>query len=448
MRILFVAWYYPPLQGTGVFRTFAITQLLAEQGHDVTVIAPDSTYFETSTPLDLGLAAAIHPNIKVRRVPFPDIDDPIINRWDGDRALNAKAWKKRRRAATTATFPEPYYGAWRDRIVGAAHRLQRLTPFDLVIATGSAYVDYVVADALHTHHGVPFLIDDRDSFMFDVYDGSPRPNFERIRHWWESLASRALEVWFVNPPLANLHREAYPGLAAKIQVVENGWDRQHITQSLLLGNPTQQPVFTYLGAMHSAFRWEELLTAWAVARLDGLPENAELRMRGNFGSRNQATDILNTSSPGLALASLTGLSTEQQLRLLGTGSGVQILGSVPKSGVMDVYQESSVLVFFKEGRSLVTSSKIYEYMSTGLPIVAVVSWDHDSRRVLAGYPRVHFGDLDDPRSWSRALLAAHQDSETFDSGRRKEAQEWAVKYRRDRILEPALERVMSNLPTS
>lgn len=438
MRVLAVAWYYPPLQGTGVFRTLALTNVLAEQGHEVTVLAPDREYFERATPLDTALERSIHPSIDVRRVPFPDLEDPIINRWPLGRVSDRALWRKRAKDLAIKEFPEPYYGVWRDRIVGTACRLQHEAPYDAVFVTGSAYVDYVVADALHTYYGVPFLMDDRDSFMFSVYDGTRRPHATRMRRWWETLASAATEIWFVNPPIADLHRRHYPILADKIRVVENGWDLEHLDQAKILRADAQRPIFSYLGAINSGFHLGELLDSWQEASGLGLPGEAQLRIWGNFGTRNRAINVSGSPTDSLALAAIHGKLPGRLREALEAAQGVRVLGAVPKSGVTSVYEETAVLVFFKEGGSLVTSSKIYEYMATGSPIVAVIPKQHDSHRVLSGYPRAHIADLADPDSWAQAFLSAWTDAQNGDAHRQLRAQRYAAKYRRDLILDPAL----------
>ena len=424
MRVLWVAWSYPPLLGSGTHRTVAIIRWLVAQGHDVTVLTADRGFFNISTDIDLQLEAALPKVAATVRVPFPDANDQIINRWPRERVTNRKAWKQAQEDETLALYPERFYGGWRDRIVGTAYRLQREQPFDLVMATGSAYVDYAVADALNTHFGVPFLMDDRDSFLYSVYTGEEKEPAGQIRAWWEVLAARAQEVWFVNPPIADLYRNDYPGLADRIKVVENGWDGDYFDPDSMSTAEHDFPVFGYVGTLNAKYPLGIMLAGWHAALDSGLPANATMKLFGGLGHRHQPV---------------------KQRRLLREARNVIVAGSVTKTEIASAYEQCDVLLFSREGGSLVTTSKVYEYIATGLPIAAVIPADHDSRRVLAGYPRAHIAQIDDPDAWPRVLKAAWADAEASTPERIQEARAYGRQFRRDGILAPNLERVMTGL---
>jgi len=434
VKVLVVAWYFPPLQGTGIFRTVAVVNWLARHGHQVTVIAPDRAYFERVAPLDEAMLAAVPEAVRVVEVPFPDLEDPIVNRWPIARAMDRDAWKDATRAWALSQFPEPYYGVWRERISAAALRLHDEIGFERVYATASAYVDYAVAETLFSYAGVPYVLDDRDSFLFSVYDGQDRPHADAARRWWEVLAAAASALWFVNPPIAELYRRRYPGLADRIHVVENGWEPSLLDVTRLAERP-ENPVFSYLGAINTGFLMEELLTAWqeTVPRLPGAPE---LRLYGNFGTRNRAAVIPDDAEQ--ALAAVSGKFRPALREMVQQTQGLRVMGAIPKAAVPDAYRETSVLVFFKEGGPLITSSKIYEYLATGLPIVAVVTPDHDSRRLLAQYPRAHVGDITRPETWAQVFLAAWEDAQTDDPQVRRRAVDVGARFTRERLLDEPL----------
>lgn len=427
MRVLLVAWGFPPSRASGVHRAVAITRWLAAAGHQVTALTADRRYFEISTGVDIALESSLPAAVSAARVNFPNIEDPVVNRWPRERATHRKKWFAEQERAIREVFPEKFYGGWRDRLVGTAHRLHRQSPYDLVIATGNPYVGFAVAEALNTHDGVPFLMDDRDSFLYSVYTGQLKRQSSSIRQWWETLAARALEVWYVNPPIAALYRDAYPTLASKIHIVENGWDADYLNPTSLAATSWPGPVFGYVGTLNAMFPLEPMLDGWARARANGIPDTGELRIFGGLGYRHQP---------------------EKQRELLRKAEAVSIAGSVPKTEIASAYEQCDALVFSREGGALVTSSKIYEYMATGLPVAAVMPADHDSRRVLAGYPRAHIADLDDVDGWPRVLLAAHQDARQSTPERVQRAQDWGIQYRRDQILSPALQRVCDQVGKS
>ena len=90
--------------------------------------------------------------------------------------------------------------------------------------------------------------------------------------------------------------------------------------------------------------------------------------------------------------------------------GIELLGRVQRSELSHIYSLADALFFVKEGGPMVTSSKIYEYIATGLPIAALGAADVGARIEISDYPRVHWGDLADPVSGTRALVAAAADA--------------------------------------
>src|SRR5690606_39365572 len=111
----------------------------------------------------------------------------------------------------TLSFPEVGYGPWRRRIEAAALRLHRADPVDLVVATANPNVDFMAADVLHRKAGVPYVMDYRDAWMLDVFDGLLlHEEGGRVARLEARLVAAASEIWFVNEPIRAWHQERYP----------------------------------------------------------------------------------------------------------------------------------------------------------------------------------------------------------------------------------------------
>jgi hypothetical protein len=61
-------------------------------------------------------------------------------------------------------------------------------------------------------------------------------------------------------------------------------------------------------------------------------------------------------------------------------------GPVARSAVPETYAEWDALVFLITGGRYMTSGKVFEYVSTGLPIMSVHEPEHGAEQVLSGYP--------------------------------------------------------------
>ena len=221
LHVLYVAWGFPPHQGPGVDRSLATVAELVRQGQRVTVLTADLATFDLVTVGDRSLLDDVPEAVRVVRVSMaPRQRDPLLNRWPAARMAKPKVWADAVEHDQVRAFPEAVFGVWQPRAEAVATRIHELDPVDLVIATGDPYVDFSVPLRLHVDHGVPFVLDDRDSWLLDVSTRDPRPLAERILPWLEFALSQALSMWFVNPPTAEWHRQRFPQYADRIRVVE------------------------------------------------------------------------------------------------------------------------------------------------------------------------------------------------------------------------------------
>ena len=421
-HVLVVAWGFPPSRASGVHRPVAMARELRALGHRVTVIACDEDFFRLHTGTDETLMSAI-PDIRLVRVPHAAILDPVINQWDALQISKPKAATAAVRSLAIAQFPEaPPYGGWAERASAAALRVHRADPIDLVIATGNPYADYVVADVLNMVHGVPMVIDDRDSLLYHPYTGEVRPQAVRAQHWVESMIARATEMWFVNPSIVNLYRKHMPHYSEKIVVVENGWD-PHVLRPTDIPGRSDECHFGQIGVINASYPLEDVLSGWVAARGTVIPADATLHLYGSLGYR---------------------ASTDQQRRLLKkhADDGVIYHGLQPRGKITEAYAGLSGLVFTREGQSLFTSSRLYEYVASGLPIAAVTVDDMDANRIIDAYPRAHRATQGSADAWITTFGAAWRDAQAGTPERIAEAQAFALAFRRDNVLRPALERVL------
>jgi glycosyltransferase involved in cell wall biosynthesis len=350
--------------------------------------------------------------------------EPIVNRWPGARAERLTEWRQAMLARERAAFPETLYSLWRPRVEAVAYAVHRRSPVDLVIATGNPYVDFVVPLRLHAEFGVPFVLDDRDSWVVNVYTGVPHAGGEDAERWLGRMLGECLETWFVNPPIADWHRTHYPEHADRIAVVENGWDTAFLDPAALTRPVLDPLVFGFVGTINAGLPLELLVQGWRAARRRGLPESAEFRLYGQLGH--------------------VAAAREQELLLQGAAvDGVRLMGRWPKTRIAEAYEEIDVLVFAKEGGGMVTSGKVYEYVATGKPIAGVIDAHHDARRVLDGYPRAHLSAGTSVDEWTRSLLSAAADARSTDPAVRQGAVSFGERFRRDRILAPAVDRVLA-----
>jgi glycosyltransferase involved in cell wall biosynthesis len=393
------------------------------------VLTADLATFDLVIGGDRSLLDDIPPDVRVVRVAMsPQERDPLLNRWSATRMASPSVWRVATQKNQVRAFPEMVYAAWQPRAEAVATRIHELDPVDVVIATGKPYVDFCVALRLHVDHGIPFVLDDRDSWLLDVYTGDLCPLAERIRPWLEFALSQALRMWFVNEPIADWHRQHFPEHADRIRVVENGWDPRFLDVGSRLARPPGSGlVYTYVGTVNSNLPLRLMAEAWRLARAQSAQlAGAELRVVGQFGHG----DLMTSDQASIA----------EEF----AADGLVLAGRQPKHQIGQVYAEADVLVFVKEGSGLVTSGKIYEYVATGLPIVSVLAREHDARRVLSGYPRWHDAMEQSPAGLAQAMLAG-LDDELNGAERYASAVSYGAAKSREAALGPAVRDVFTAL---
>lgn len=422
-HVALVSWGFPPFRGSGTFRPLAVANALAAAGVRVTVIAAARETFLLHYGADPDLENQIDPAVAVQRVPFfPEGKWPLVNDWGPVRSADPQAWVGTRNRQVPA-FPEKVYDTWLPRAREALQELHVSDPVDLIIGTGAPYGDLEAAVAVGSQHDIPVVLDDRDSFLADVFTGGPHPLFaarEPIAlRWFRS----AREVWFVNPPIAQWHRERYPQFADRFRVVENGWDPGTVVQNATATSPRTPITMGYVGLVPSNFPMETVLAAWATAR-DRNPGPADLVFTGPLGYE--------VDSP----------RWKHMAELIERTPGVRWNGHLSRTQLADVYAGLDALLLAKEGGAMVTGGKTYEYAATGLPIAGLIDPGSDAVRVLGGYPRLHLTAELEPTSAAGALGAALTDARGTGSAAVREAQAAGDLLSRSAALAPAVDRIL------
>jgi len=419
-HVLYVAWGFPPSRGGGVYRALATVNAFVREGFRVTVLTADRQTFEKYTGVDPSLEALVAPGVEVVRVPFawPAMDTDLRH-WSALRMWAPRQWRNRRKKLDRTDFPEIGYGPWREPLERAAVSVHEADPVDLTVATANPNVDFCAAAVLNARFGVPFVMDYRDAWMLDVFDGGllheEGGREDRIER---SLLAGASEAWFVNAPIRDWHAARHPRLAARMHVVANGYDpdfapRPRTTRS-------ERPLtFGYIGTASAKVPMREFAAGWRLARERGGDlDGARAQLWGYLG-------FYATPNPGL-------------LRLVEdhAADGLTYEGPVPKAAVRSTYESFDVCLLILGAGRYVTSGKVFEYAASALPIVSVHDPGNAATDVLRDYP-LWFGVADlDPGTIADALEAAAHAALTADEATRTACAEFAARYARDLQIEP------------
>ena len=428
-HLLYVAWGFPPCRGSGVYRALATANAFAADGWDVTVLTVEREVFERFTGADPSLEDLVDPRIDVVRVPFAwPILETDLRQWSAMRIFAPQVWRRLRTRADKRHFPEVSYGPWRPIIETAAEEIHTRRPVDLTLGTANPNVAFTAGAHLHERFGVPYVLDYRDAWTLDVFDGHlvHEPGSE-VGRWEKRLVDSASEIWFVNEPIAAWHRRHYPEAADRIHVVSNGWDADLAPDHAPEVPPADRPLtFGYIGTISLKVPVTEFLEGWRRAR-ERTPEMADARasIRGYLGFYK---------NPHPHLVEMVADAAPY---------GVSYDGPVPKNAVADVYQDFDVCLLILGTGTYVTSGKVFEYTATGKPIVSVHDAGNAATDVLRGYPLWFPCRTLDPDDIASALGAAAKAAREADVATRQECLDFGARYRRDLQLKPRVEALLA-----
>ncbi|MFI7428869.1 glycosyltransferase [Micromonospora sp. NPDC049836] len=433
-RVLYLAFYFPPSRASGVYRARATANHLVSRGWDVTVCAAPVDFLrDVLGSVDTDLAATVAPEIRVERPALQRFAwEKDVRRYGRFRRNLPRTAQKLYQLGQRLGFPE-HYASWGLASVARALRLHRRRRFDVVLATGNPFASFAAAWLFHRLTGVPYVLDYRDSWTLDLFTNGPAfPAGHPAWAWERRVLGRAAGVAFVNDALRDWHARRYPAVADRMMVVPNGWDPDVATAAEAAPQRTDGPLrFAYLGTVTRVQPIEELVGGFALARGHAELADAQLHIHGHLGfNPNGARDLLDR------------LGADRP------DTGVRYRGPVSKTEVASVYEDSDVLVFLAGGSKYVTSGKIFEYMTTGRPIVSVHAPGIAAEEVLADYPLWFRARSLEPADVADAMLRAGRAARELDPAQRAAARRHADRYARDLTLAPLEARLRSLLPAS
>jgi hypothetical protein len=165
MRILIVAWSWPPIGRIGALRPLGFAREWSARGHEVHVITGPGDRGGEYSP-DLEARARIS-GAHVHRAEAPGVTRPAVLRpafekSTDDLVIARRVSRGRQILAQWATFPDQQR-SWIGPAAAVAFELHRKTPFDIVWSTSPPESVHYVARAL-AKAGVPWIADFRDQW--------------------------------------------------------------------------------------------------------------------------------------------------------------------------------------------------------------------------------------------------------------------------------------------
>ena len=219
LKLLFLAYPFPPAKAPGCVRTWNMATYLTRLGWDVTVVTPDPSILRNIEDSEKASTELAHVGIK--RI----LTD---HRWRCLAPNNLKCWNKNlgwfagqvSRTVARKLGIDTHIG-W---IKAADQACSDLTAndVDVILATGSPFAAFSLAKRLSERLGRPYVLDYRDPWTGNPHHaGHHHPQSVTLRE--ASVIKDCAAVIIVSPSWG-LALEQRFGIGQKLHVVTNGFD--------------------------------------------------------------------------------------------------------------------------------------------------------------------------------------------------------------------------------
>ncbi|MCS5490090.1 glycosyltransferase family 4 protein [Algoriphagus limi] len=398
-RVLIITYYWPPSGGSGVQRWLKFAKYLPEFGWEPVIFTPENPDFDIQDP---SLEKEISPDLEV--IKFP-IWEPygVLGKLRGKkkthpaRILEQKEMSLLEKAAVwiRANFmvPDPRV-FWVKPSVKFLLDLLKSSQFDAIITTGPPHSMHLIGKALKEKTGIYWIADFRDPWSeWEFLDTLPMTSSVRKKHQRleQEVLEKADRVMTISP---TFQRDLSKIGNRKIDLITNGFDPDDIPEGFQAKKRSAEEFhIVYTGVIDSIRNPIPFLEA-LKAEFEKSSNNILLTFVGKVSE--QVRDFV---------AKDTWLS-----------KAVDFPGYVTHQEVFGFYAKADLLLLIltdtKNAQGNIPG-KLFEYMSTGVPVLALGDPNGDSAQILkeSGAGQVlSYGDGDQ----IRAVLRKWVNKEAFN----------------------------------
>jgi len=276
MKVLIVAFWFPPANFIGAIRVGKLARYLDRHGHDIRVLTTDIAK-DRSLPLEIPRERVVYTDYCERKGWLDLLVQPLRRRRAAvsgasgdvadapDRVPGKSPWDKLRRH---------YYGLihvpdlridWLKTAVPAGRRLIDEWKPDIIFASAPPFTGLILASRLSRVFNIPWVADFRDLWVDDAYYSEPRWR-RPVDAMLERLTlSNAAGLVTVSPIWAQTLRRRHGKTA---EVVYNGYAMEDFPKLPPRADQGEVLTIRYTGSIYRGYRDPSPLFV-AIAMLEG-----------------------------------------------------------------------------------------------------------------------------------------------------------------------------------
>ncbi|MBS0011950.1 MAG: glycosyltransferase family 4 protein [Bacteroidales bacterium] len=366
-KILIITYYWPPCGGAGVQRWLKFAKYLPEYGWEPIVITVDPD-FAHYPAIDESLEKDINDSLKVYKTKALNYFRPGLAGKSGrskDTAYSGnKGMNNRLARFIRGNFfiPDPRRG-WNSHAVKMASEIIRKEGIEYVISTSPPHSTQLIGLKLKTiFPEIKWICDLRDPwtdiYYYDKFHGTwPARIYDRRLE--NKVLRKADSIISVGDKLADLFSVKLQDRAKKITVITNGYDEQDF--SSLKKNPPSTLTITYVGSLSDQYPVKSLIES--------------LRKLSDRGTEFKFR-FIGVCPPGIK-RKITSALPEDSFYYLSYRSHREALTAMITSSVL------LVLIPDNKHNKIIITGKLFEYLRTELPILAIGPKDGEAAGIIS-----------------------------------------------------------------
>lgn len=358
MRILYISYFYPPLGGPAALRNTAVVKYLRQSGWELDVLTvrdPEYSYHDESLE---DMASG------VTRVSSLD-PMSILKKLRPTRSKQAGALYRntpeKLKLMLRRIFPLDDKSPWLPFLIRAGRKLTAKHEYDLIYVSCGPFSSALAARKLSKEYGIPYVYDVRDYWTL-LSDYRLQGWSQRLSRLWETriLSDAALVVTATDGIREDQAAAFGNTLLSKSLTVFNGWDEDDFAG--LKASEPEEFILSYYGNIYARRSLKAFYRAVSVLKAERtLPPKTRIRLYGTF-NREVLKEIADSG-----IADLIDVNEQLPHR--------EAIRSMLNSSVL-------LLVINSSSPRGTLSSKVFEYIRTRKPILAMVPAHKEAAKLL------------------------------------------------------------------
>lgn len=381
-KVLVISYYFPPMGYSGVQRTAKFVKNMVDFDWEpvVLTIRPRSYYaFDQSLLKELE-----ERNIRIVRT---GSSDPTQKVFDQKKIRNELIRKILNRFSQTFLLPDNKI-FWMKPALKAAREILKAEKFDIIFATAPPYTDFLIGKKLKKEFDIPLILDYRDAWYDDGLSFYPTPFHRWIVKSMErkTLHSSDKIITYTRQIKEHILRH-YPFLSPdEISIIPHGYDEEDFNVQFKSTKSRNKLRITYSGAFYDERTPKFFLKAIEKLLYErpDIENQIEFMFVGNFPKYYY-----------------------QKIQKGKYKSSFIFTGYIDHQTNIKHLLDSDVLwlmIRHSKNPHLYATSKLFEYIGTAKPILALVPKNGAAAQILKDYKAAFIVEPDDVEGIKNALI--------------------------------------------